>query len=279
MIVQYFGGSVPAPTGYNQDDKYLIDKVNSLREAVDKLMADQRVDEAIRQIFAVLGDANKYIDITTPWILSKTDEGKVRLQTVLYVLQETIRVATVLLKSFLVELPDKVLDQLQVSSELRTYSSAVFMDNNHGRVLTKGEAIFPRLNVAEELKVLDTQSAPVEPKPELKHKPNIAFDDFEKLEIRVGKVLACEKVEKADKLLKSTIQFGPETRTIVSGIAKHYQPQDMVGKKVLVVTNLEPRTIRGIESRGMVLCALTDDDSVLKVTTIDGDIADGSEVG
>ncbi|MBP5651581.1 MAG: methionine--tRNA ligase [Clostridia bacterium] len=279
MITQYFGGTVPQPSEFNNDDKSLIDSVNSLKEEVTKLMKEQRVDEGIRKVFDVLGQANKYIDITTPWILARSEEGKPRLATVLYVLQESIRVATVMLQPYLVELPSKVFEQLNVDESLRTFDSAKFMNDNYGRAVTKGEAIFGRLNIAEEVKVLDTEHVKEEKvEPVITHKPDIPFSDFEKVEIRVGLVLNSEKVEKADKLLKSTIKIGNETRTIVSGIAKHYEPKDLIGKRVLVVTNLEPRTIRGIESRGMVLCALTDDEKVLKVTTVDGEIADGCEV-
>ena len=279
MISQYFGGVVPKPNEFMAEDTQLIETANALRAKVEAFMREQRVDEAIRAVFSLLGDANKYIDITTPWILSKTEEGKVRLATVLYVLQEVIRVATVMLQAFLVEIPAKVFAQLQVDKKLQSFDSAKFLENNYGRTVVKGDAIFARLNVAEEVKVLDQQSKPVEKEEKkIEHKPNVVFDDFEKLEIRVGLVLNSEKVEKADKLLKNTIKIGNEVRTIVSGIAKHYTPQDLIGKKVLVVCNLEPRTIRGIESCGMVLCAVTEDDKVLKVASVDGDIVDGCEV-
>ena len=286
MICQYFGGNVPRPNEYNEDDNNLINAVNGLASELDALMKEQRVDTAIRKIFSVIGSANKYIDITTPWVLARSEEGKVRLQTVLYVLQETIRVCTVLLSAFLVELPAKVFAQLNVSKENQTMASATFSNNNFDRLVTKGEAIFGRLNVNEELKVLEAQA---EVKKEVKEevkvetpvkagKPDIDFADFEKVEIKLGTILNSEKVEKADKLLKNTIKIGDEVRTIVSGIAKYYDPKDVIGKQVLVVTNLKPRTIRGIESRGMVLCALNDDESVLKLTTIDGKMDDGCEV-
>ncbi len=281
MIVQYFGGVVPAPNEFKAEDNDLIKAVNSLREQVALDMSEQRVDNAIRKIFSVIGSANKYIDITTPWILARTPEGKERLKTVLYVLQETIRVCTVLLSAYLVELPAKVFEQLNVDKAHQTLDSAQFSGENYGHTVTKGQAIFGRLNVAEELKVLEQQAkveVKQEPQPEIKHKPDIDFADWEKLEIKVGTIINSEKVEKADKLLKNTIKIGSETRTIVSGIAKFYNPKDIIGKQVLVITNLKPRTIRGIESRGMVLCALNEDETELKLTTIDGTIADGSEV-
>ena len=274
MITQYFGGVVPAPTEFGADEETLINALNTLYTDVKADMSTQRCDLAVKKIFNVIDLANKYIDITTPWKLAKEENGKAKLQTVMYTLTESIRICTTLLQSFLVEMPEKVFTQFNVKPENRTFDSAkAFSKDNHGQTITKGEAIFNRLDVKKEMEFLDTAATPsqAEPKKEEKKvetkveedKANtvslITIDDFDKVKLLTGKIIASERVEKADKLLKNTVQIGDETRTIVSGIAKYYTPEEVVGKTVVVVSNLKPIKLRGIESCGMLLCAVNTD--------------------
>lgn len=276
MIVQNFSGIVPQPNEILEEDKLLIEKSNSLYSECVAAMDEQRVDIALKKIFSVLSDANKYIDVTTPWVLAKTDEGKIRLKTVLYVLSEVIRICTVLLSAFLVEIPSKIFEQFNVSEKLRTFSSIEkFSLENYGAKVEKGEAIFKRIDVAKEMEFLDNP-AKVEEQPKVETKKQdakeevnsneITIDDFFKVQLKVGTVVNSEKVEGADKLLKNTVDIDGEPRTIVSGIAKYYQPADIIGKQVVVVTNLKPIKLRGILSSGMILCA--EDEKTKKVCLV-----------
>ena len=293
MITQYFGGVVPAPTTLGADEDTVINALNTLYEDVKKDMSTQRCDMAIKKIFNVIDLANKYIDITTPWKLAKEEGGKDKLQTVMYTLTETIRICTTLLQAFLVEMPAKVFEQFNTKAENRTFDSAkAFSKDNHGQNITKGDAIFNRLDVKKEMEFLDTASTPAqaEPKQEAKveekkveeDKANtvsfITIDDFDKVKLLTGKIIASERVEKADKLLKNTVQIGDEVRTIVSGIAKYYTPEEVVGKTVIVVSNLKPIKLRGIESCGMLLCAVNDKEDKLSLITTDKEFGSGNEV-
>lgn len=273
MIVQNFGGVIPAPSEILEEDKQLIEKCNALYQECASAMDEQRVDAALKKIFNVLRDANKYIDVTTPWVLAKSEEGKVRLKTVLYVLSETIRICTVLLSAFLVEIPDKIFAQFNTDEKLRTFESVQkFSLENHGVKIEKGEAIFKRIDVAKEMEFLDNP-AKVEEKPKAEEKKEevvenkeISIDDFFKVQLKVGTVVASEKVEGSDKLLKNTVEIEGEPRTIVSGIAKYYTPEQIIGKQVVVVTNLKPIKLRGILSSGMILCA--EDEKTKKVCLV-----------
>ena len=292
MITQYFGGVVPAPTTFGNDEEDLIKAINTLYTDVKLDMSTQRCDLAIKKIFNVIDLANKYIDVTMPWKLSKEESSRAKLQTVMYTLTETIRICTTLLQSFLVEMPEKVFTQFNTATNLRTFDSIKeFSKDNHGQTITKGEAIFNRLDVKKEMEFLDTTNAPA---PEVKveekkvdknveeNKANtvnfITIDDFDKVKLLTGKIIASERVEKADKLLKNTVQIGNETRTIVSGIAKYYTPEEVVGKTVVVVSNLKPIKLRGIESSGMLLCAINDANDTLSLITTDKDMGSGLEV-
>lgn len=291
MILQNFNGELKAPDVLNDDDKELINTINALRKKVEVSMETCRVDIALKDIYEVIKACNKYIDITTPWILAKTD--KVRLATVLYNLFEGIRVCATLLQAFIPDTANKVFDKLGVTSEnLKSYDNALYMDSNAKVVVNKGEALFNRIDVKKEMELIDgglvennnekqqpKQEKEVKQNVEVKNesKPLISIEEFDKAELKIGLVLESVEVEGSDKLLKNTIKIGDEVRTIVSGIKKFYKPGELVGKKVLVVTNLKPIKLKGILSSGMVLCAV-EGDSKLSVLTLDKDVECGSEV-
>ncbi len=282
MISQNFD-NIPCPNQFTAEDQVLIDMCNGLNTKLETAMDDERVDIALREIFDVIRYANKYIDITTPWVLAKTDKD--RLATVLYTLAETIRICTCYLQAFLIEIPNKIFDKLGTSVDKKTIDSAIVFDiKNYGGVVTKGESIFPRLDIAKELEFLNQESntSPDTTK-EVKTEQTktdeiqeITIEDFDRIKLEVGTIIASEKVEKADKLLKNTVRINGVNRTIVSGIAKHYNPEDIVGKQVVVVTNLRPVKLRGILSEGMILCACNGDDLSL-ISPIDV-MKDGSVV-
>ena len=289
MNEQYFSGKI-AEGKAESDDLPLIAQMNALYGEVKAAMNEYKPQVALEKIFDLVGAANKYIDLTKPWALIK--EGKTeRLGEVLYVLTEAIRITGVLLTPFIPETAGKVLDNLK----LKAPSS--FDGLEYGNVKSYEtvalDALFPRLDVKKELAEFEKSGEKEDGKAKSKEdKQNkekkedkkemseenglITIDEFFRTQLRVAEVIACEKVEKADKLLKLTLKVGEETRTVVSGIAKHYTPEQMVGKRVVLVANLKPRAMRGIESQGMILCASEGDKLVL--VTPESAIASGAEV-
>lgn len=291
MVAQYFDGIIPSPDKKEAVDDELISMANAMYASVTESMDKMYVPEALDTIFKVIQRANKYIDECTPWILAKSEEGKVRLKTVLYNLCEVIRMAAVILQPFLTETPAKIFKKLGVTDEsMKDFKSIEkFGAKIDGLKVDKGEQLFERIDIQKELKVMDEileeqkkqaqkESAKKEEKENVADISEITIDDFAKIQLKVGKVVECRKVEKADKLLCSKIDLGEGApRTIVSGIAKYYTPEEMVGKQVIVVTNLKPVKLRGIESQGMVLCA-SDENGNLALVTPEKDIDAGSEV-
>lgn len=256
MIEQYFDGTVPQPNAFEEIDNALILKCNQLLENCVSDLNGQRVDVAIRRVFNIICESNKYIDVTTPWLLAKNNQTE-KLATVLYVLSESIRICTVLLQAFLVEIPDKIFSQFGIQQDKRTFNSVKkFSDKNFGASVKKGEAIFKRLNVSDEIKFLECEICPISEHKitDIKGKEMITIDEFDKIELKVGKIIKSENVLNSDKLLKNTILIDDIEFVIVSGIAKYYKPEDIIGKDVVVVTNLKPIKIRGILSTGMILC-------------------------
>ena len=289
MITQYNGGIIPEPKLNSDDEQTLIDACNGLLNKCIELMSEQKVHETVNSIFAVIRLANKYIDITEPWKLSKDSDMKDKLDTVLYTLSETIRICSVLLQAYLIETPAKIFGKFGFNKNLQTFESiATFSLSNHGMKVEKGENLFPRLDVKAEIEFLDKPNAVVEKKQEKpvekteENKANtvefVSIDDFAKVKLLTGKIVNSEKVEGADKLLKNTVEIGTETRTIVSGIAKYYKPEEVIGKTVVVVSNLPPRKLRGIESQGMLLCACDDNNDTLSLITVDKTMPSGCEV-
>lgn len=283
MIEKYFGGVIPAPTAKEDIDNELISLALETPVKVTKAIDNLRIPEALEDIFALIGRANKYIDETTPWILAKDEEKKERLGTVLYNLAESLRFASVLLSAFLPSTSEKINTQLNITTT--TWDSlAGFDGTTPGTEVKKGEALFPRIDVAKTLEELEVmrlaQLEANKPKEEYKMQPikeEITIEDFEKIDLRVVKVLACEPIKKAKKLLKLTVDLNGEERQVVSGIAMHYKPEELVGKYVVLVANLKPVTLRGELSQGMILAASTDDDSILSLVN-PGELQTGSQV-
>ena len=248
-------------------------------EKMEKL----RVADAITEIFTLFKRCNKYIDETMPWALAKDEAKQDRLATVLYNLIEGITIGASLLEPFMPETSKKILEQ--INAEARAFDDMKEFGKypSGNKVTEKPEILFARLDLkdvmekVEEIKAKQKSEAEGEKYPEVEKKPEITIDDFDKIQIQVGEVIKCEPVKKAKKLLVSQIKIGAETRQIVSGIAKYYKPEEMVGKKVAVITNLKPCKLCGVESQGMILAA-GDDEGNLSVVTVDKDIISGSEI-
>jgi len=248
MSVKYFNGEVKN-TNKNEDvDKDLIECAYNMKKACIKHMDEFRVADAFEDVFNFLRRANKYIDETEPWILGRDSANSERLHTVLYNLLESIRYANVFLQAFIPETAEKIFSMLKTNK--KDFSTTNTFGEYEGATLDKPVVLFQRIDVNAKLKEIEEKHAPKK----LETKPEITIDDFDKVDIRVGVIKSCEKHPKADKLLVSQIDIDGEVRQIVSGIAAYYKPEEMVGKKVLVVVNLKPVTLRGVESFGMILC-------------------------
>ncbi|MCL2695056.1 MAG: methionine--tRNA ligase [Clostridiales bacterium] len=275
MIDKYFNGSIPAPDAKTpEEDDPLIALAGALPAEVDAQMEALHVPDALAAINRLIGACNKYIDVTAPWLLAKTDEGKARLSTVLYNLAECLRIAAILLIPFLTATPAKIFAQLGTAPTGQELDSIAFGGTEPGAQVQKGEPIFPRIDLQKELETLDNATVGRGLAPAVEHKPEIEYDDFDKVELRLAKVIACEEVPKAKKLLKLTVESGGETRTVVSGIKKWYAPADLVGKTVVLVANLKPVTLCGVESHGMILCA-SDEGERLAIVVPGSDLPDG----
>ena len=251
MSNKYFGGKVENTTCNEVIDEELISLALETPKKVAEKMEQVRVGDALDDIFMLLKRCNKYIDETTPWVLGKDESKQERLATVMYNLLESIRFAAVLLQSFLPETAEKILDQLN-TPERTLESLHSFGHFNSDKVCEKPEILFARIDEKEMLEKIQAKFAPVKEVEEEKV-AQITFEDFMKTQLKVGIVKSCEKHPKADKLLVSQIDIGNEVRQIVSGIAQSYTPEQMVGRKVIVVANLKPAKIRGVESQGMLL--------------------------
>ncbi|MDD6467631.1 MAG: methionine--tRNA ligase subunit beta, partial [Erysipelotrichaceae bacterium] len=254
MTNKYFGGYVTLPQSYEDTeiDTDLKRVALSAMEKANKKMDELRVADAIDVIFELLRRCNKYVDETEPWKLGKDESQKERLQVVLYNLLEGIRFAAVLLKPFMPDTADKIFAQIDTKqTTFDTLESFGQYEVDH-HVTAKPEILFARLDPKDVMPKVEALKAPA--KKVIEHKPMITIDDFSKIELMTGVVVSCEKHPKADKLLVSQVDLGGEVRQIVSGIAAHYKPTEMVGKKVIVVTNLQPVKLRGVESQGMILC-------------------------
>ncbi len=300
MSDKYFDGSVVKTgadtTGAGEDetgasldfDADLKAVVTGTRARVEEKMKTLHVADAITEIFALFKRCNKYIDETMPWALAKDESKKERLSEVLYNLVESITIGANLLTPFMPETAERILKQLNPDNpkaEVRDFDDLdKFGLRESGiKVTDKPEILFARLDMeevlkkAEEIQEAQRTADDAAAYPEVERKPEITIDDFDKIQIQVGEVLKCEPVKKAKKLLVSQIRVGNEIRQIVSGIAAYYKPEEMVGKKVAVITNLKPCKLCGVESQGMILAA-GDDAGNLSVMTVDRDIISGSEI-
>lgn len=286
MICQYFGGKLPARGSEEGTDGELLQTAQGLFEKVKSAMDRLNAPDALCEIFALVARANKYIDETTPWILAKDESKRARLGAVLYNLAEVCRIAAVLLKPFLTQAPALILKSFS-ADENQGFESLAFGNLKEGSAVFKLPPIFPRIDVKKELAEVEKLVSDRQKKEKKEEKktvenseklPEIAIDDFFKVELKVGEVIACEKVEKSNKLLHETVRIGNETRSIVSGIAKYYTPEEMVGKKVVVVTNLKPAKLCGVLSEGMLLCAESAD-GTLALLTPESAVESGAKVG
>ncbi len=279
MSNKYFSGIVTNSGVKEEVDDDLIKVTLETPKKVIEKMDKLKVADAISDIFTMFKRCNKYIDETTPWILAKEEKDHKRLETVLYNLTESIVIGASLLEAFMPETSANIFKQLNTSA--RTFEEITEYGKypSGNKVIEKTEILFARLDLEEVLKKVEEKEAEKKASeyPIVEIKPEITIDDFDKVQIRVGEVLACEPVKKAKKLLVSQIRVGDEIRQIVSGIAQFYSPEEMVGKKVAVITNLKPVKLCGVESQGMILAA-SDDKGNLSVLTPDKDIISGSEI-
>ncbi|HHY04239.1 MAG TPA: methionine--tRNA ligase [Thermoanaerobacterales bacterium] len=284
MIEKYCEAKIPKPSAKEEIDQDLTSMAEKLPENVEKLMNDLEFSGALQEIWKFVRRANKYIDETMPWKLAKDETKKDRLDTVLYNLAEVLRIISVHISPFMPNTPEKIRKQLGITDEsLSTWESVkTFGKLPSGLTTAKKEIIFPRI---EEDKSSDKakeneQTAPKkqeQTKQEQDTNANlVTIDDFAKLELRVAEIVEAEKVEGADKLLKLQVEIGDTRRQIVAGIAKHYKPEQLLGKKIIVVSNLKPAKLRGVESQGMLLAASIGKE--LTLVTVDDDIASGARV-
>ena len=306
MIEKYFDGVLPAWTDAvdKEVDAPLKEHCAALPGLVEEQMNKLQYSQALAEIWKVIGECNKYIDLTQPWVLGKDEAKKDRLANVLLTLAECVRFVAVLIRPFMPATPDRIFEQLGVSDEaLKSWESLDFFGKlPAGIKVCKGEALFPRIDIKKELEALnpdekeEKKAAKAEAKQEKKEQKAekkekkkqeipegcIAFDDFEKVQLRVARVLACERVEKSEKLLKFRLSLGDEERTVLSGIAKFHNPEDLIGKNLILLANLAPRKIMGIESQGMLLSSVAkneDGTETLRLLTADPIMPAGAEIG
>ena len=304
MIDKYFGGTVAQSLPANEEapDAEFKATVTGVAAKVSAKADELRIADAISEVFTLFRRANKYIDETMPWALAKDESKKSRLNDVLYNLAEAIQIGASLLDSFMPETSAKILSAY--GAESRSLEDCAKFGLRDSVTVTAIPPMFARIdfkNIAPEIEKIRAEqaaayaaetsaTAPAKPAQKTEEKPaeaapaeeektpEITFDDFVKVELRVGEIIACEPVPKSNKLLKETVKFGEEVRTIVSGIAKHYKPEEMVGKKVVFVTNLAPRKVCGIMSEGMILAA-EDESGTLSLVSPEKDIASGTRLG
>ena len=275
MTNKYFNGQLTDPDCFEELDQQLIDTCKQTVTKYYEKMDQLRVADAIDAVFDLLRRSNKYIDETSPWTLAKQPENKARLNTVLYNLLESIRVASVLLTPFMPETSKEVFRQ--INTEKTDFASIETWGNyeKNNKVVETTNVLFARV---DEKKTMDEIMQYMESKAEVKttFKEEVSIEDFDKLDIRIGTVMNCQRHPKADTLLVFDIKCGSDRRTIVSGIAQYYQPEDLIGKKVAFIANLAPRKLRGIESKGMILSA-EDAKGNLEVVTVDK-VEDGADI-
>ncbi|HEY8500983.1 MAG TPA: methionine--tRNA ligase [Clostridia bacterium] len=280
MIQKYFNGTLPEEKLAGDPDDDLINVVTGTPRKVEELLDQLQFSTALSEIWKAISRTNKYIDETMPWVLARDENKKPRLAQVLYNLAESIRIISILIQPFMPETPYKIWEQLGICEDCRSWESAFEWGKYSGECPVKpGEAIFPRIDIEKELAELEKINAPANTAENIPGiMPQIGIDDFAKLDLRVARVIECEKVEKSEKLLKLKLDIGIETRQVVSGIAKFYKPEELIGKKVILVANLKPAKLMGIESQGMILAAVYGKDEKLAVVTVDKDMPLGSRV-
>ena len=277
MVNKYFGGEIQPGDFAGDFDDDLKNVGWSAVEAVRKKMSTFHVADALDEIWKIVNRANKYIDETTPWILAKDEATKPRLGTVLYNLIETIRIISSLLTSYMPDTAEKIASTIG-ASDLSYESVKEFGMTKAGEKVGNADVMFARIDTDKKLEELAAEmEANAEPEIEIApYKDHIEFDEWEKLDIRVGKVLECEPVKKSKKLLRFTLEVGSETRQILSGISQFHKPEELIGKNVVFIANLKPRKMMGLESHGMILSAEYQDK--LTVLTTLNDVQSGAEI-
>ena len=295
MVEKYFDGEIPQHGEWNDVDKALIALAEGTPDKARQHMDELQFSLALQDIWQLVGECNRYIDVNAPWVLVKTDEGKERLKTVMYVLCECIRIVAILIAPTMPRTPARIYEQLGIAEgELTGWESASrFGLLPAGTKVQKGEALFPRIDVKKELAdIVPTPKAEApkaeEKKPAKKEEKKeeklpegvISIDDFAKVQLRVARILTAEKVEGSDKLLKLSVKLGEgePLRTVVSGIARFYTPEAIEGRQVVLVSNLKPAKLKGIKSEGMILCASDAEDKVLKLCTVEPGMEDGAYI-
>jgi methionyl-tRNA synthetase len=301
MIDKYFGGVIPNQKVSGEFDEDLIKVVTDTSGKVEELMDKLQFSSALTEIWKAVSRTNKYIDETMPWIVAKDESKKERLAAILYNLAESIRIISILIQPFMPETPEKIWKQLGITEncDLSWESSKTWGIYPENVSVEKGQAIFPRIDMEKELMQLESISAAnAAPAPSAASKIStkvskadtnaknkagenhnegiITIEQFAQTDLRVAKVVEAEKVEGTDKLLKIKLQLGDEIRQVVSGIAKHYSPEELIGRNLILVANLKPAKLRGIESQGMILAASEGDN--LTLLTVDKDIKSGTRV-
>ena len=284
MVEKYFGGTLLTERENGEFDDDLIETATALRSKVDAFMDETQLNNALAEIFKVVSRANKYIDETAPWVIAKDETKKARLATVLYNLLETIRIVATLLSAFMPTTMPKALEQIGACEKCATYENAdKFGVLPLDVTVKKGEALFPRIDVDKEIEELNSiiknSSGEDEETKKLREEiegiAQIGIDDFCKVDLRVAEIKACEPIKKAKKLLKLTVFDGVKERTVASGIAKYYKPEELVGRKIILVSNLAPAKLCGVESCGMILAATCGED--VKVIFVD-DMPAGAKI-
>ena len=275
MVEKYFDGTLPAEQTADPLDDELVSMASTLRDKYDGIMESYAFQDGLIEIFKVVSRANKYIDETAPWVLAKDEANKPRLARVMYNLLETIRICGILLTPYMPDSAEKIREQIGADESVYNWETAgVYGSLPQTVTVHKGAALFPRIDMNKELAFLEDRMAKQKKAAEKAAKKAekaakkedknlegvmIGIDDFAKVELKTAKILSCEPVKKSDKLLCLQVELGEEKRQIVSGIAEYYKPEDMVGKTVIVVSNLKPAKLRGVESQGMILAADTPD--------------------
>jgi methionyl-tRNA synthetase len=273
MIEKYFDGAIPERY---EDSTFAI----SLQETIEKSIANAEaymekleIGKALESIWQIISRANKYIDETSPWVLAKDDSKRRELSNVMYNLAETLRIVAILISPFMTQPPKKIMEQLGIVEDINWEDSKVFGKTVAYTHVKKGEVLFQRIEIKQQEKEDKNMSKEDE---DNKNMEEITIEEFEKIKLKVGKVLSAENIEGSDKLYKLQVDLGSEIRQIVSGLVKYYKADELVGKKVIVITNLKPVKLRGVESKGMLLAA--GDTEIVKLITTDGDIDVGEQV-
>lgn len=281
MTQKYFNGVIPVDKKKDGIDDSLIKLATETPKVVEDFMDKLEFSNALTSIWKLISRANKYIDETTPWILGKDQEQYPRLAQVMYNLTEVLRMIGVMIMPFMPDTSDKISNQINVDKENYNWDSLSTFGNYPEEVaVTKGDNLFPRIDTKKDKPISDNKNnnkqIVKDKKKEIQEEDYITIDDFAKVKFKTGEIISAQKHPDADKLLVLKVKIGDETRQIVSGIAKFYECETLVGKNVVVVTNLKPVKLRGVESQGMILAASTKKD--LNIITIDGDIGDGVTV-